>query len=794
MIRNYIQITLRTARRNKLYTAINLFGLVLSLACSMLILIYLRYETCYDKYHDNAGSLFRVVQQSPGNYYMDTDMYVWTQGPFAGMLKESFPEVIRAARVEGDGWQISLSHEDKSFNENRFYFTDPDMLSMFSFPLIKGDPATALNEPFSLLVTQSAAERYFGGEDPYGKIVNYNNSHDFRITGVLEDVPSNSHFHFDFLASFSSLDQIVGGRSLQSWQGSNHATYIQTTPGADASSLEARIPEQVRNFHPKFSNRYILQPLAGIHLGGNIPGELAQNSHIKYIYIFGAVALFILVIGCFNAINLSTARAAVRAREVGVRKVVGAGRKDLIRQFLGESVVLALVAFALSLAAVHALVGWFGGLMGRDLTYNLFRNADLSLGFFGLALLVGISSGLYPAFLLSSFHPVKVLRGKPGGGTLKGSAFRRAFVVAQFVISTALIISSVVVFRQMEYIRTKDWGFDKEQVLIQRINRDNTYFLEHVGAFKAELLRHPGIANVSTSSFLPSDIRSGDMPTWEGKTTEKGVLFHNLRADSRFLDLYDIELLEGRMFRDDFPTDRESAYIVNETAVRVMGMDDPIGKEFGYNYRRGQIIGVVKDFHFVPLHLKIRPLAIHLAPGRIRYLSIKVRPKDFRETLSFIRASWKNFSPGFPFEVAFVDQEVNNKYLAEQQMSRTFTTFTFMAIFLACIGLFGLVSFLVERRTKEIGIRKVIGAPVSRILVLVTKDFVLWVLLANLIAWPAAYLAMHTWLQGFAYRIELGVGTFLLGTLLTLTIALLTMSYQSIRAASSDPVRALRYE
>jgi putative ABC transport system permease protein len=474
--------------------------------------------------------------------------------------------------------------------------------------------------------------------------------------------------------------------------------------------------------------------------------------------------------------------------------VIGAGRRELVLQFLGESVMYALVSFALSLGAAHLLVGWFGRLLGRDLTFHLSRESGLSLGFFGLALLVGLISGLYPAFLLSSFQPVTIFRGKLRASSQRASFFRSSFVVAQFVISTALIIASAVVFRQMEFIRTKDWGFDKEQIITKQINEDNTYFQQHAEAFKTELIRHPRISATSTSSFLPSDIRSGDIPSWEGKESEQRVLFHNLRVDSHFLDLYNIELIAGRKFNSDFATDEERAFIVNETAVQVMGLEDPVGKKFGYDYRMGQIIGVVKDFHFVPLHLKIRPLAIHLAPSKIQHLSIKIQPEDFRSTLRFVRDRWKKFSPGFPFEFTFVDEEVNNKYAAEQQMSQTFTVFTSVAIFMACIGLFGLVSFSVERRIKEIGIRKVMGASLSRIVLLVIKGFILWVLLANIIAWPVAYLAMSKWLQGFAYRVELGPGTFILSSLLGFVIALLTLSYQSIRAASSDPVKALRYE
>jgi putative ABC transport system permease protein len=794
MIRNYVKVALRNIQKNKLNTAITIFGLALSLTCVILILVYLRYEMSYDKYHANASSIFRVIQHSPGNYYMDTDMYVWTQAPLAAMLKQDFPEIIRAARMEGDGWQISLNFEDKSFNENMFYFTDPDFLRMFSFPMIKGDPLTALNEPFSLLIARSASERYFGGQDPYGKIIRYNDRFDFQIKGVLEDVPSNSHFRFDFLASFNSLEKIVGTRSLQSWGGSNYATYIQLAPDADAASLEARIPEQVKKYHPRLSTRYVLQSLANIHLGGNIPGELEPNSHMRYVYIFSVVALFILIIGCFNVINLSTAQSIMRAKEVGVRRVVGAGRYELVKQFLGESVMYALLSFAISLGTVHLLVGWFGRLLGRNLTFYLFREPGLGFGFFGLALLVGFLSGLYPAFFLSSFRPDTVFRSKLRSSSQKASFFRSSFVVAQFVISTALIIASAVVFRQMEFIRTKDWGFDKEQIITKQINEDNRYFQEHAETFKAELIRHPRISAASTSSFLPSDIRSGDIPSWEGKENEQRVLFHNLRVDRHFLDLYNIELIAGRKFSDDFATDQKSAFIVNETAVRIMDLEDPVGKKFGYDYRTGKIIGVVKDFHFVPLHLKIRPLAIHLEPSKIQHLSIKIQPEDFHGTLRFIRDRWKKFSPGFPFEFTFVDEEVNRKYAAEQRMSRTFTVFTSVAIFLACIGLFGLVSFSVERRTKEIGIRKVIGASLSRIVLLVTKGFLLWVLLANIIAWPVAYLAMRKWLQGFAYRIELGIGTFILSALLTFVIALLTLSYQSIRAASTDPVKALRYE
>ena len=797
MIKNYFKIAFRIIKRKKVFSFINIAGLTIGIMCSLFILLLIHYEFSFDRHIENAEDIYRVIIQWPMEF-MNTDKITWTAAPLAPFLQEQFPDVEKAVRVDDVEGGVSLSYGDHVFSEDRFYFVDPDFLTMFSTSFISGYSETALNQPLSVIISENAARKYFADENPLGKTLRYNNKFDFQVTGVFKNVPKNTHFTYDFLASFQSIYTLQGEDAvyIDRWNSMNYQTYVQLREETDPLELEAAMeqtlvkvtPEHMSDFH------YFFQPLTKIHLGGFIPGELAQNSQMKYITIFAAIGLLIILITCFNYINLSTACFSVRAGEINTRKVVGANRKHLIQQFMTEAFLSTMIAFVLSLVFLYFATPLVNTLIGTEVGLALLKEANILASVLVLVCVIGFLSAYYPALHLSSYRSVSHLKSGRFQGDNRSGLSRNILVVVQFVISIALIVSAVTIHRQVGFIMEQNLGQLKDPIVTLPVVRENEEIKGSVDVFCDDLKKESAVIGVSVSSWLPTNIRSGDNAVWDGQEQGQRILFHNLKTDYDFLDIYNIPLIQGRNFSKDFPSDMTQAYIVNETAVRMMNMEDPIGKRFGYSYREGSIIGVVKDFHFVPMNQRIKPLAIRWDPQDMRFISIKIDAQQMSRAIQLIEKQWKALSPGFAFEYSFIDEEVEALYRSERRLNRAVTLFTYIALFLASLGLFGLVLFSVEKRVKEIGVRKVLGAGTLDIVTLLSKDFIRLVLLANLIALPLAYVLINKWLQSFAYRVGLSAWIFIFSGLAVLVVSLLTVSFQTIKAATANPVDSLRYE
>ena len=755
----------------------------------ILILLYVQYEFSYDRYHENVEHIYRVVNESSD---------ALTPAPLASALLNDFPSIISAARIKHFE-DMLISYRNKRFYEERFFFANPSIFDVFTFPFIKGNSKTALQTPYSMVITQGMAEKYFGDDDPIGKIITYDNKYDFTITGVLENVPHNSHFKFDFLASFVTANHLFPNAGLDKWNyWSSTYTYVLLKKDYPPTELEQQFPDFVIKYLGKgwvesFQTRLHLQPLKRIHLHSHLWGEIEPNSDIKYIYLFSAIAFFILLIACINYMNLSTARYTNRAKEVGMRKVLGAYRVQLTKQFLCESVFLSFIALLLAVVLVELSLPSFCSLIDRKLVVNYYDNWLLLLCLIGIALFVGIASGSYPAFYLSAFQPLSVLRKTLITG-LAHSKLRKILVVLQFVISVVLIIATIIIYGQLNYIRNKKLGFNKERVVVLPI-RDN-YLRQKIEFIKNDLRQNTEILGVTASSYLPGDINWITSFWWEGQQDDEDNTMAFNYVDYDFIQTFEIKLVEGRDFSKDFITDQTTAFILNEAAVKKTGWDSPIGKRLMrfYPVVQGSVIGVIKDFHLQSLHKKIKPLILHIGPVSYQYLSVKIHSNNIHSTLEFMKKKWKEFSPNRPFEYFFLDDYSKKLYKAEEKLSHIFGSFTFLAIFIACLGLFGLASFATEKRTKEIGIRKVLGASISNIVIMLIKEFIVLIIIASVIAYPIAHYVINKWLQNFAYRINVGLATFLVSVVIALIITLITVGSQAVRAARANPVDSLRYE
>jgi len=712
MFRNYLTIAVRNLVRHKIYSFINISGLAIGMACCILILLFVQDELSYDGYHEKAGQIYRIVVERHAKGKMKST--VSTPAPMAPALLNDFPEIVHVVRFfNQDNPTPLVRYGDKRFYEKRFFFTDANVFDVFPFPLIRGSAQTALQEPFSVVITEEMARKYFGDEDPLGKVLTFKNWLDLKITGVLQNLPPHSHRRFDFLASFATLEKWLGKDFMSNWYNNMCRNYVLLPRNYPAVELEKRFPTFIGKYFGEDTEalgKLYLQPLKRIHLYSKRDYGMASAGDIQQIYILSTIACFVLLIACINSMNLSTASSAQRAKEVGIRKVVGARRMQLVRQFLGETLLLAFIALLLAIALVELTLPLFNGFTGKELMMD-YRDIRGVLGLGGIVLLVGIVAGSYPAFFLAAFQPVEILPGGPVG--------------------------------QM--------------------------------TFRAE-----------SSPVHPDPLT-----------------MRMLWVDHDFIETLGIELGPGRNFSKDHPTDATEAFILNETAVKQLGWESPgaaIGKPFERIYGpkpdervTGRIIGVAKDFHFRSLRFDIEPLVIHLWPW-LNYIIVRVQPDHVPSTLAFLERTWQKFDPNHPFEYYFLDDRFASLYRAEESLGQISGAFATLAIFVACLGLFGLAAFTAEQRTKEIGIRKVLGASISGIVLLLSKEFTKLVLVSNLIAWPIAYWAMNRWLQDFAYRIHIGVGTFLLAGVLALIIALLTVSFQAIKAALANPVKALRYE
>lgn len=801
MLKNYLKVAVRNLLRYKTYSLINLAGLAVGMTCAFLILLYVNDELRYDRFHEKAERIYRIA-------WLDEHPQTRTPHPMAQALVKDLPEVENAVSLSpmwGAGLTrriFSVRYGDKRFDEQNVFSVDTTFFKVFSFPLLKGDPRTALQEPFAIILSERMAQKYFGAEEALGKVLRLNNEVDLKVAGVLQNVPTQSHFHFDFLISYALLKPRETG-SYYTWADFGHYNYILLKPGADPQTVEAKIPSWIGKYLELSEaelaelragpSRFALQPLTDIHLRSHLAWELEPNGDTAYVYLFTAVAVFILLIAGINFMNLATARSATRAKEVGVRKVLGAARAQLVGQFMGEALWLSLGALALAIASVELLLPLFNAVSGRALTIHYLEQPRLFFGMCGLALLVGIFSGGYPAFFLSAYQPAKVLKGETAAGN-RSTRFRRALVVTQFTLSIALIIGALLVSAQLDFLRSHKLGFAQERILVLRLKHQP--MREQYESVKAELLRRPEVLRASAVSNVPGGRFNSNPIQWRPAEEDAGVM--QTRVDHDFFATLDIPLAEGRAFQKESTTDADSAFILNETAAKLFDWDTAVGKRITWfdddDTRRGTVIGVAKDFHFQSLHTRIQPLLISLTRRSFNYMLVKVGPNDLPGTLAHCEAVWKKFDPEFDFEYSFLDADFDRLYRAEGRVQTLFGYFTFLAVFIACLGLFGLASFTTQQRRKEIGVRKVLGASVAGVVGMLSKDFVKLVLLANVLAWPLAYFAMSRWLRDFAYRIDIGFGIFMFAGGLALLIALLTVSAQALKAALTNPVEALRYE
>lgn len=809
MIHNYFKIALRNLLKYKFTSFINLFGLTVGLSCCLLILGYIKHELSYDRYHSKADNIYRLgrnfITPETGVPYLELGSVAPPAGP---LLENDFAEIQKLTRLFPTG-TTTLHYEDKLFNEEDVYFADEHLFNVFDVELVRGSPARALNDPFSVILSEEMAQKYFGNEDPVNKSIRMDNRANFKVTGVFKAFPDNSHVHPRIMLSFNTLKNpdIYGEEALQTqWGNNSFFTYLLLPDGYDPHNLEAQFPAFLdRHLSPEasgtnkasnFSSLH-LTALTDIHLHSHKDSELEENGKINRVYIFSAIALFILLIACINYMNLATARSVLRAREIGVRKVIGAGKGELVMQFLGESVLIAWIAAILAFFLTWQAFPWLNQLSGQNLSIDILLSLELMLPLLLLPFVVGILAGIYPALFLSSFQPVKVLKGffKVGSG---GVSFRQALVVVQFAISIILIISTLVVYQQLQYMQDKALGFNQEHI----VTFPKTQTIDdHFEAFRNDLLARGHVKEVGRSSRIPS----GRLLDGQGARINLGdslspvdANLRDIKTDDHFLSTYDIKLLSGRTFSTDFGLDT-SAFIINEAAVREMGLksaDDAIGKEFLYGGRRGQLVGVVKDFHFESMHQRIMPMVFYKGQRHqnYRHVSVKISGANMPEALAQLEKTWNTFDSNTPFEYTFLDDRYAHLYRSEQRQGSIFTLFACIAIAIACLGLFGLAAFTNSQRLKEIGIRKVLGAETSTLVALLSKDFLKLVLLAALIAFPLAWYAMHKWLEDFAYRIDVPIWAFLAAGVVAALVAFLTVSYQAIKAAMANPVKNLRTE
>ncbi len=818
MFQNYLKIAWRNLLKNKGFSFINLFGLSIGLACCLLIGVYIWNELSFDRYHQNANRIWRVSREF-FNKDGSMQLHLGTLAPpFAPLLKNDFPDIEEATRLYQ--YTGAIRRDDKLFLEEDMFFAEPNLFKVFDVPLVQGDPATALNEPYSLLLSETTAKTIFGESDPLNQVLRLDGSFNFKVTGVFKNFPYNSHWHPAILGSFSTLrdSTMYGEEALRTnWGNNAFPTYLLLPENYPVAQLTAQFPAFLDKHmgqgmdnkanKPSQSTRLHLQPLADIHLKGHLDTEIEENGDMKRVWVFSIIALFVLFIGCINYMNLSTARSLTRAREIGVRKVVGAFRGEIAGQFLTESVVLALVATVLAALLAQISMPFINSVLGQELQITSGMMALLPLSLLGVALMTGLVAGLYPAVFLSAFKPLHILKGggSPSfggsGGRGSGGGIRKALVISQFAISAGLIIATIVVFRQLQYMQNKTLGLNKDHII-------SLFFYGELStkydAFRTEMLASPSIKNITRSTRLPSSrlldsYGSATVQLEQDSLEPSQVDLKFVTVDHRFIPTYELEMAAGRNYREDQGADRFESFIINEAAAKRIGWksaEDAVGKGIKYGGRDAHVVGVLKDFNFESLHQDILPMIFFIPRDSTLYgyLSVKLDGQRTQEAISHVKEVWEKFLPNSPFDYRFLDNQYGQLYEAEQRQGKVFIGFAMLAILVACLGLFGLASFVAEQRTKEIGIRKVLGATTAGLVGLLSKDFLKMVLLSLIIASPLAYYFMDKWLSDFAYRIEVQWWIFAVAGAVAVGVAFLTVSFQSVKAALANPVESLRSE
>jgi len=805
MFKNYLKVALRNIWKNKVYSLINIVGLAFGLAACLLIVLFVVDELSYDRYHENADRIYRICSRGMiGNHELDQAV---VSTPLAATVRDIYPEVEHSTRISNwftrEGIMVRREDSDVDFREYRFHYADANVFDVFDIPLIKGDPKNALKKPNTVVITEDTAKKYYGDEDPIGKILLLEDGKTFSVTGIAENIPSNSHWPFDFLASF--LTDPVS--KSPGWLTNVTYTYVVLKKGTSVEQFQEKVLQLAKKYvdpmwkqfvnFDNFSQQgsyyeFYAQPLTDIHLRSDIDSEIQPNSNIIYVYIFSVIAVLILLIACTNFMSLATARSATRAREVGMRKVMGSNQARLIRQFLTESTFMSFIAAVVAIILAKILLPYFNNLTLRALELNLIKHWTFIPAFIGVVFFVGLVSGFYPAFFLASFNPINVLKGKLQTG-MKSGFMRKGLVVFQFAITIGIIIGTFVVFDQLNFFQNRKLGFDKEQVVVIK---GVSVLGKQIPTFRDELRKQSSVVNATVTSSVPGYFIPHQLLLPDKKDMYEVVFVWGIFSDEYYAETYGLELAEGSFFSGDLSRDQNSI-VINETTARELGMEKPLERYISRGGPPMNIVGVIKDFHYESLHSKIRPFAASSIQNfwqMAKFISVRLQPGAILNTLRSIEEEWKSFAPGEPFEYFFLDRSLENLYRAEQRTGKIFTTFSAFAIFIACLGLFGLISYAAEQRTREIGIRKVLGASIPNILVLISKEIVYLLIVAIIIACPLAYIAMNNWLNSFAYRANFNFFNFLIAAALATVIALLTVSYQAIKAATKNPVDSIRYE
>ncbi|MGM0532775.1 MAG: ABC transporter permease [Bacteroidota bacterium] len=800
MFRNYLKTSWRNLVRDKSYSAINIIGLAVGVAACLLITLYIIDELSYDRFHENSDRIYRIYVD--GRFGNNSFRSLLTANPTKEALLDEFSQVESGTRfVKRD--QIRVEYENNRLIEDDFYNADSDFFKVFTFPLLRGNPDKALSEPNQMVLTESMAEKYFGDRDPMGEMIKVQGEDLYQVTGICKDVPDNAHFHFNFLASFSTTE--TSNDSL--WINNNVYTYLVLKEYVNPEVFQDQLDLLVEKYvapqvvdwmgidleeFDKSGNSYglFLQPMEKIYLHSGFSDELEPVSDISRIWYFSIIAVFILLIACINFMNLATAKYANRAREVGIRKVMGSCRKQLIKQFLTESVLVALFAVIISMALVELFLPVFNNLSQKSLEIHYFTNLYILPVLILLGLVVGLLAGAYPAFFLSSFSPVRILKKEAGRGP-RGNRLRGILVSFQFIITITLFISTAIIYQQNQYMTGKKLGFDKNKVLVV----ERAYYLnESLNSFIKELNRHASIQAASVSGSLPCRAYGGSTLQVEGRSSEDMMFFATNFVEENYLDAMGLKLIEGRFFSEDF-SDNPTSVVINKKAARQLGFENPVGKYLKIGRDKYTIIGVINNHHFESLHKKIRPLALlYFEHQYYQYMPVNLNTENFRESVDFIRQTWGQFTNNQPFSYFFLDSDYNSLYAAEQRTEKIFIIFSLLAIFIACLGLFGLSTFMAEKRTKEMGIRKVLGAKIVNILRILYKEVFILLILSTLIAWPFTYYMMSRWLNNFAFRVEMELLPFLISSVLALLIAMVTTGAQALKAAYRNPAYTLRDE
>ncbi len=806
MLYNYLKIAFRVFTRNKLISTINILGLALALTGSLLIAIFIQDELSFDRYHAHSDHIYRVTRNflSPdGSESLHLGLIA---PPFGPLLKNDFTDIQEVARTRGVYRALSAIEDDGTFKENlnieNPFYAEPAIFKIFSIPIVAGDTKTPLEKPYTMMISDAAAEKYFGTRDVVGKRLQADDVF-FEITGVYQSFPAQSHWHPDVLVAFSTLndDNMYGREGLETnWGNNNFSTYLLVNDEFDPEKTEARFPafldkhmgESGNPVQPSMWTHLFLQPLTSIHLHSQLDSEIEANGSINHVYIMGAIGLFLILIACFNFINLSTARATTRGKEVGVRKVMGAFKNQLITQHLSESVLIAFFSFLLAIILINIALPWLSDFTGKSIQLENFANlATISL-VLGFMVLVGLMAGIYPAFVISGFKPALTLKGQ--NGPAKGTGgIRKALVVVQFSISIIMIIATLITYQQLRFLNDRELGYAKEQVVTMYYDRDID---ERYETFYHELTNHPTILNVGRSSIIPT----GRLLDYQGTAVQQGdslvatdIAMKDVRIDPEFFDTYQIPFVSGRNFSKEIKSDDSLSFIINETAARMVDWtnEDAVGQVLQNGPVKGTVVGVVKDFHFESLHEPIVPVVFH-GQQDFNRISVLVSGTHTKDAISHIEAVWKQFMPNRPFYYNFLSDRYRHLYDSEQSQNELFMIFAGLAIFIASMGLFGLATFNTLQRIKEVSIRKVLGAPVGSILQLLSKEILILILIANLVAWPIAWYFMNKWLSGFAYHMEMNLMPYMVAALLAIVITIITISSQTIRAALTNPATILR--